>query len=1350
MSFAPKGKSLPVISGSGVGVDPLSKKLSTFEISLLTEEREKLSQLQQAQKKRAAELDSLRLKLENRAIEIEKVQSKVEERSAALYASQSALDAERRRLAIEFDHKVTELADARDRLEAQVAHMELKEAQLHEAFVRLEKESKEKEHADAHNRAQLAAAWARFEAEKANAVSEAETHLATLASALAASLGVENADLGFGASTSTPAAAILASARKFAAAARTPFSPQTFGSTDQRDVGVTKSTILPGFDDISVPNESELLALADRVVAEAVAADAAASEATHKLTSPSPLPSSFLSPLKDAVIDHDPQRSLPFGSPSIPAKIQAVRLKSTLQELSKRTGQISAAANVLKEKELKLEDRTALLESREGEIQALVERVEALSDREQSLKATVTSLQAQVAEQQLAASVALSPRHVTHAAKEQAWKNSLRSDSLSGNSDIPTSPIAGFPPSSSSFSQNQSSLSPAPQLQNVSSLPPVTPGSSLALRVENELREKAFQDRERVLSEKEASIEALKLSIAEEMKKSKEVIAAMQKRGAAEAAALAQAGRAEIESLRSEAKEEARRHKVEILGEKEQLSVDRRALESARQAFNQVKDDVFKMRDETQRLQASLDSQLLSLQSERVKFEASCKAKHDELSERDASISAMAEALALRREEVQNSGASALQDVMIARSSLDEDRIALEKERLESQKARNDLSIAISNTSDAARALEDDKKRFFEDLKEREERIAQFESNIREKEKQIRQTELDSQTKAFETDMALKEREAAVREAEISAASISIETRRGFDEEFSKRLNAEIAIYEEKITHLNSEISMLKYAVSKAEDSHAQNVPSMISAQESSAASVRLQMEVLSARTAVLDKRESELVVEARAIETRSADLKRRFDEIEAASTAQARKTAQLTASHDDLLARRSALENRVKEVREEALRRDKALAEREKALSRQGGFNEKVEELVHRCATLEAKKSELEVNNASLQSALNSLNDELAGLQRSHSSLQSEAAALLYRLEQALAEIERLKSMRTLSQSLEQVPQTTFTSTSFSTPFDSPQSKYSFPAQPPRASSSVSEAVSSAVSPSTSLPVAPHTVASNDHTSLPSNAESQSTSYSNKLNTISAPPSYVYSQTDVPIGTSFLPIAVATQSTGDGGGLPPALPRARALSRSSSLTESTVNANVNTQTSETFVAPISSVDSRSEEIVVCSLCHARIPLSLTRIHSDSCFIVGASTQVLPHTDSSVTSSIGKEIEKSTRKEAEERRPSFIRNISKGLSDVIPHSPIRRESGSIGSITTPGTSGGSAPGVLGRIKSLGSGLRSRTNSFISHAVHDVQEALHSQPTPAPLAIEPRSAEEEWGVLKLDDFANGRV
>jgi hypothetical protein len=108
-----------------------------------------------------------------------------------------------------------------------------------------------------------------------------------------------------------------------------------------------------------------------------------------------------------------------------------------------------------------------------------------------------------------------------------------------------------------------------------------------------------------------------------------------------------------------------------------------------------------------------------------------------------------------------------------------------------------------------------------------------------------------------------------------------------------------------------------------------------------------------------------------------------------------------------------------------------------------------------------------------------------------------------------------------------------------------------------------------------------------------------------------------------------------------------------------------------------------------------------------------------------------------------------ERRPSFIRNISKGFGDVMTHSPIRRESGSNGTATM--TPSGGAPGaLLGRIKSLGSGLRSRTNSFISHAVHDVQEALHSQPN--SVAIEPRSAEEEWGntVLRLDDFAKGKV
>jgi len=1339
MSFAPKGKSLTNLPPA-VAAPLLPSSRKSFEANSLIEEREQLSHLQQAQKKRAAELDALRLKLENRAIEIEKVQNKVEERSAALYASQSALDSERRRLAVEFDHKVTELADARDRLEAQVAHMELKEAQLHEAFVRLEKESKEKEHSDALNRAQLAAAWARFEAEKANAVSEAETHLATLASALAASLGVDNADLGFGPATSTPAAAILASARKFAAAARLPFSPQPFGSADLGDIAMTKSNIVLGFDDISVPDESELLALADRVVAEAVAADAAAAEATEKLTSPSPNPSSFLSPLKDAPIAHDPQRSLPFGSPSIPAKIQAVRLKTTLQELSKRTGQISAAANVLKEKELKLDERAAQLESREGEIQALLERVEALSEREQSLKATVSSLQAQVAEQQLAASVALSPRHVTHAAKEQAWKNSLRSDSVFGHNDIPSSPVAGGQPVSSFSSQSQTSLSPAP-LPLVTTLPPGTPGSILAIRVENELREKVFQDRERTLTEKEASIEAQRLNIAEETKKAKENIAVMQKRSAAEAAALAQAGRAEIESLRREAIEEAQRNKVDILAEKEQLNVDRRALELARQAFNKVKEDVLKMQDDNQRLQASLEEQLAVLRSDKIKFEAFCKARNDELSARDASLLSMSETLALKREEVQNSGASALQDVMIARTSLENDRIVFEKERLETQKAKNDLSIAISETADAARILEDDKKRFLADLQEREERLAQMESSIREKEKIIKQSELDAQSRSFEADMALQAREAAVREAEISAASKASESQRFFDEEVSRRVNAEMTSREEKITDLKSEISALKSALSKAEDSQSQNVSSMINAQESSAASIRAQMGVLSSRASSLDQRENELLAQSRSLESRSADLKRRFDEIEAASVAQARKAAQLSASHDDLLARRSALENRVKEVREEALRRDKALAEREKVLSSQSDFNGKVDELVIRCSTLESMKSQLEANNANLQAAFNSLNDEVMRLQKFNSSLQAEVSSLVTRLEQSHAESERLQSLKISAVPVSVSHTQDSAISSVLNPFDSPQSKVSFPAQPSR-STFVTETISSTKTFEVVLPSDSKTAVS-DALSEPESRNAFSSNTVMKINP-------TLSELEGSNGTTLvasLPPSVASLSIGGSGGLPPALPRARALSRSTSQSE-TSSTSGSIEVTQVSAVSSSAFDPKGEEIVVCSLCHARIPLSQTRIHSDSCFIVGASTPILHSRDSS-GSSIGKDVENLSKNVVSERRPSFIRNISKGFGDVMTHSPIRRESGSNGTATM--TPSGGAPGaLLGRIKSLGSGLRSRTNSFISHAVHDVQEALHSQPN--SVAIEPRSAEEEWGntVLRLDDFAKGKV
>jgi len=1321
MSFAPKGKSLI----SSIPSNVLKKSIGVNEDF----EKEQLSQLLTAHKKRAAELDALRLKLETRAIEIEKVQTKVEERSAALSASQFALDAERRRLAVEFDHKVGELADARDRLEAQVAHMELKEAQLHEAFVRLEKETKEKEHTEALNRAQLAAAWARFEAEKANAVSEAETHLATLASALAASLGVENADLGFGSATSTPAAAILASARKFAAAARLPYSPQPFGSIDSvnnTNINTKISSIV--FDDISVPDESELLALADRVVAEAVAADAAAGEAADKLTLTSPTTnqsSSFLSPLKETSAVNEAQRTLPFGSPSIPAKIQAVRLKSTLQELSKRTGQISAAANILKERELKLEDRAANLETREREVQALLDRIEALSEREQSLKATVSALQAQVAEHQLAVSVALSPRHITHAAKEQAWKNSLRSDGSSF--ELPTSPVAlGMTQTSQTQSQ-----SPAPQF-HTSVLPPVTPGSIIALRVENELREKAFIEREQSLSEKEASIETIRQGLAEETKKVKEVVAAMQKRGAAEASALAQAGRSEIESLRRIAIEESQRQKNELFEEKEQLVADKKSFEAIKQAFSQTKEDILKMRDENQRLRSLLDTQTASLLSEKTAFEEKCKLRHEELSEREAAISAMSEALALRREDVQNSGASALQEVMKARSSLDAERISFEKEKLEYSKSKEDLEEAISKTAEAAKFLEVDKNRLFADIKEREDKLSILEIEIREKDSRIHQSELAAQTKAFEVDMALKAREAAIRESEIAAVSKESESRRTIEVEFSKKLDTEIKLFEEKVASLQGEISNLKFELSKAHDSQS-NYISSLSSQESSASLIRSQMEVLSARATALDRRENELVAEKSNVESRSLALKRKLEEVELASVAQSRKSAQLSASHDDLLARRTALENRVKEVRDEALRREKVLAEREKVLLSHNGETEKdasfkIEELMQRCTVLEVKNTETETMNVSLQNNLASslteqkaLQTSIFQLQTSYASLQSEVVSLTQQLENAKAEVNLVRksygntaSMKNDSEPMSKptsvVPDQSITSTSHqigSFPFDSPHSKISFSALPPRSFINVHELTSKIPSIDSSS-----IFADSNHESKNSEISTKNSDISNQLN-----------PTNDGTSASFT------------SGLPPALPRARSLSRSSlSDVSQTSVSNLETSTPLSVIPVV--ITAQPEEIVVCSLCHSKIPLSQTRIHSDSCFIVGAST---PVSNSAINT-------------LHTQRPSFIRGIAKGLSDIgVPQSPIRRDSG-IAVNNTPVSNNNSAPGVLGRIKSLGSGLRSRTNSFISHAVHDVQEVLHVQHTPAPLSIEPASAEEEWAgsVFKLEDFAKGKV
>lgn len=1333
MSFAPKGKSLI----SSIPSNVLKKSQGVNEDFY---EKEQLSQLLSAHKKRAAELDALRLKLETRAIEIEKVQAKVEERSAALSASQFALDAERRRLAVEFDHKVGELADARDRLEAQVAHMELKEAQLHEAFVRLEKETKEKEHTEALNRAQLAAAWARFEAEKANAVSEAETHLATLASALAASLGVENADLGFGSATSTPAAAILASARKFAESARLPFSPQSFGSIDSvNNTNTTTKISSIVSDDISVPDESELLALADRVVAEAVAADAAAGEAADKLILTSPITnqsSSFLSPLKETSAVNEAQRSLPFGSPSIPAKIQAVRLKSTLQELSKRTRQISAAANILKERELKLEDRAARLETRESEVQALLDRIEALSEREQSLKATVSTLQAQVAEHQLAVSVALSPRHITHAAKEQAWKNSLRSESSSF--DLPTSPVASGM-TQTSQSQSQSQLS-TPQL-HTSALPPVTPvtpGSVIALRVENELREKAFIEREQCLLEKEASIESIRQGLVEETKKAKEVVAAMQKRGAAEASALAQAGRSEIESLRRIAIEEAQRQKNELFEEKEQFVADKKSFEAAKLAFSQTKEDIFKIRDDNQRLRSLLDTQSASLLREKAAFEEKCKLRHEELSERDAAISAMSEALALRREDVQNSGASALQEVMKARLSLDAERISIEKEKLEYSKSKEDLEEAIFKTAEAAKILEVDKIRLLAEIKEREDKLSILETGIREKESHIHQSELAAQSKAFEIDMALKAREAALRESEIAAVSKENELKRTMQVEFSKKLDIEIKLFEEKLASLQGEISNLKSALSIAQDSQSQSISSL-STQESSASLIRSQMDVLSVRAAALDKRENDIVIEKSIVESRSVDLKRKLEEVELASAAQSRKSAQLSASHDDLLARRTALENRVKEVRDEALRRENALAEREKVLLSSNGETGKVatikiEELIQRCTDLEVKNTEAETRNMTLQKnlattffELTALQTSILQLQNSQASLHSENVSLTQQLENAKAEVDYVKKSNIIIASKINVSeflsnntivvsdQSFLSSTSNATshqidsiPFDSPHSKISSPAMHPRSFNHVQE-----VQPLIPTIDSSSIIANSNH-----EAENSAISTKNSI-----------------VPNQSFPTTNDGTSVSITSGLPPALPRARTLSRSS-FSDVSQNSESNLgKSTPLYVIPVV-ITAQPEEIVVCSLCHAKIPLSQTRIHSDSCFIVGAST---PVSNSAINT-------------LQTQRPSFLRGIAKGLSDIgVPQSPIRRDSG-IAFNTTPVSNNNSAPGVLGRIKSLGSGLRSRTNSFISHAVHDVQEVLHVQLTPAPLSIEPASAEEEWAgsVFKLDDFAQGKV
>lgn len=342
------------------------------------------------------------------------IRTLLEARAEEVEEAHLGLEYEKARLTEEFQAKVNELSLAKERLEEQVFRLEEKEESLRRE-------------------------WARFESEKVSAVKEAEAHLASLARVLAAGIGVD-LRLEPVAGISTPTAKDTPTF--LSSSISPPGSPNAdtvraalnFSPAAPVTVTPSKTEVADGL----LMVESELFALADQLVVEAGSDDDNISSTPLAMAGPviptfstpgltnaqvsfdslAPLSGTLSTPSRgsapssaskrsrgpDMDVQYDTLKAVStpgssikrqksmfdiLASPPIKEKLQASKLKATLQMLAKRTSILHTAASAVSIREVNVLRKERDLELQEQELAKTKRELESTSLQLMAIKSLV-------------------------------------------------------------------------------------------------------------------------------------------------------------------------------------------------------------------------------------------------------------------------------------------------------------------------------------------------------------------------------------------------------------------------------------------------------------------------------------------------------------------------------------------------------------------------------------------------------------------------------------------------------------------------------------------------------------------------------------------------------------------------------------------------------------------------------------------------------------------------------------------------------------------------------------------------------------------------------------------------
>lgn len=533
-------------------------------------------------------------------------------------------------------------------------------------------------------------------------------------------------------------------------------SSTTNNGTTSRIETIDLSTSVSGNTAIYIPDDTELLALADRVVHEADAAEIAlhyltkSSSTTTTTHAPNsndttgtnpPAALNMTSPISKSKLSSSSSASSSpsFTSPSIPGKVQAVKLKTTLQLLAHRTATLHAAVEAIKVREHTLDER-------EKGLNALVTRVEELAKREEALQRNIEVLQAITDQSTLKSPVKLN----TFADQEKQWKNSLRGSSTPSGTPNPNTVIPPTTP-----------LSPSSYLT-----PPVSTTSSgssgtgggdhaLSMRVSLETREHSLQEREKILNEREQLLktkeETMEAKFAKEKEERLNEMNTMITKMKNETTTLASNGRTELDTLRASLLAEQERNQTLLKEEQAKVQTEK---ENVQELLRQTKE-----MDKT-------------IQSERTMLGRA----RDEIANRNQNLEKALNDFAVRQAEFAKEAAEREQGLLSLAETVNEQRTAYETERQagekELQRLRNQLETdqeKFTEEQNRIRELFEEEQEHFRNQSAEERNQIQLLKEKNEKEATVIRNELTQHL--LEVEMTKKKITIALSNAQEAEAS---------------------------------------------------------------------------------------------------------------------------------------------------------------------------------------------------------------------------------------------------------------------------------------------------------------------------------------------------------------------------------------------------------------------------------------------------------------------------------------------------------------------------------------------------------------------------------------------------